>query len=783
MIARTWPAYVFLSLFAVPLRGAEIQRPFVLWNKQDIAAIKARIETEPWAKAIYEANLKKPPENEGHLFELLHFAVTSDARTGERQKQLLLKMVRSPDPQGGAQWLNVVRFDLLHGLLTDAEKKEIEKVFRAYIEQAIFQNAVLDPAVFNDSANYSRYDKFSYTRSNWLPNIIFPRKISANLMAAALADEALIRKTWGHYGSLQWYFDEYLADTGFYGEEFSKMGATPGELLLYCRAVQRLGLNGLGFGYQGRHGATMRGHIESVIRLGYPRVEMPGGIPHYPMVTSGDLRRAGSSNHHRHPTFAFQHFIVNGFLADGQGEIERWKAHGAWGGEIRGKSPQWDGFGGFTPHMQVPLWFEIGQQQWPDAGFDYFLAQMRTPGQEKYIPSLYFGLEPIDPKSVKAPSARSYLAPQRGLAVLRAEESPRYWESPAPAVCLRLAAPYAHSVNDSFALAGYYAFNRPIYLNRQVGKGYASGYSRSVLSHCGVMVDGKEPAFTDDVITRHGFYPPVKYLTARSSKVFEGIEQSRSLFLTNEYLLDVFALTSSKPHSYLWLVHALGNLPFDDAQPLPEMLKDFGAGRSLTPNNQGWDLTVTQTCGLADPTKAVLPKAWYERRIGVKLSMLESPGTTVYLAKTPADTEAGPDSLEVGGVSVIDARQAERTRYVALHEPFENGKPKIARFEGFAETADAVAVRIGEPGHVVNDRVMVQRGDCRAPVTLTAGGEEFVFSDHAFIRIEADSVSAWGDLRRLKLRVTGEKIAFTLNGRQTRATMENGSLVFDPARK
>ena len=36
--------------------------------------------------------------------------------------------------------------------------------------------------------------------------------------------------------------------------------------------------------------------------------------------------------------------------------------------------------------------------------------------------------------------------------MLRAAEGPAYWTSPAPAVCLRLTANYAHNVNDQLAL-------------------------------------------------------------------------------------------------------------------------------------------------------------------------------------------------------------------------------------------------------------------------------------------------------------------------------------------
>ena len=199
------------------------------------------------------------------------------------------------------------------------------------------------PEIFNDSANYSRYDARKYTRTNWLPNIIWPRKVSANLLAVALRDEKLIRETWGRYGSWKWYFDEYLCDTGFYSEEFSKMGATPGAMLLYCRGLERLGLDELGYGYTGRGGATLDGHVESLLHLGYPRVDVGSDRPHYPMVTLGDLRQFGSSQDGRFAGEAFQHALVRGYLPDGSGGNVVWKRRGAWATPCSRRGSSWAG--------------------------------------------------------------------------------------------------------------------------------------------------------------------------------------------------------------------------------------------------------------------------------------------------------------------------------------------------------------------------------------------------------------------------------------------------------
>ncbi|MFW6062108.1 MAG: hypothetical protein ACOC93_04795, partial [Planctomycetota bacterium] len=264
-----------LAWAAVPPAGADdVKHPFLLWNAEEIAAIQKRLEEDPWANQELERlRAGEGPYEREEFNRLFRYAVLRDEQAGKQAKQRLMKTVRSEVPLGMAQWLNVCRYDLLYDELTPAERQEVEQAFRTYIDLAIHQRDILDPNIFNDSRNFSRYDARRYTKTNWLPNIIWPRKVSANLMAVVLGDEQLIRETWGAYGSWKWYFDEYLSDVGFYQEELGKMNSTPGAMLLYCRGVERLGLNELGYGYTGEGGATMKGHIYSLIHLSYPRVE------------------------------------------------------------------------------------------------------------------------------------------------------------------------------------------------------------------------------------------------------------------------------------------------------------------------------------------------------------------------------------------------------------------------------------------------------------------------------------------------------------------------------
>ncbi len=781
-----------LAAAAVPVRAAAPpEHPFILWTADEMRERRARLRETEWGKA----SLARLRDGRGEpVARLLRAVLEADAEALAAERKRLLGTARSRVPRGAAQWMNVLRYDFLYDRLSDGERREVETFFRTYIDLQLFKRAILDPKVFNDDRNFSRYDANRYTRSNWLPNIIWPFKVSANLMAVALRDEDLIRKAWGAYGSWKWYFDEYLGDIGFYEEEFSKMGATPGAMILYCRGLERLGLTDLGYGYTGEGGATMRGHIESLLHLAYPQVHLHSDRPRYPMMTMGDLRQSGSSAAADMPTPAFQHALVEGYLPDGTGGNTRWRAHGAWGGERRGNSPQWDGYSGFTPKMQIPFWFEAGHARWPDAGFDFFLAAMRAPDRKTYLPSPLFGLGPIGGGPTKPPPAPSGVWPDRGIVMLRAEEGPDYWHSSAPAVGMRLAANYAHNVNDSFALLGLFAFNRPIYLNRQAWPGYAQGWSRSIESHSGVKVDKEEPRFTGEVTTRHAFTPAAKFVAARSREVYPGVDLVRSLVLAREYLVDVTRLAGDEPRDHYWFCHALG-LARDTKgggwkrRGFPKDLEPLEGSRAMDAGADGWAVRVDQVCALDDPSKAALPRAWYERKVGVVVRMLGEAGTTVYVARTPdpmtryrdADgkrqTRAVPS--EVGGETILVSRRAAKTAFVALHEPFENGKPRIDAFRSIGSSGEAVgAAIVGRDGSGIDDRVLLRLGEDHAePATLEGDGERFTFAGWVWLRVGKDEVTAWGDVRAMTLGVRGAP-RLVLNGKPAPARVADGRLVY-----
>ena len=251
ILLLTWILASLLPPAALAAEAAQVDHPYLMWTRKDLGSLRAKIETQSWARQAYEEMASAKNRDGEDLRLLFRYAVMEDQEAGEIQKKRLLGLLKAPEPLGAAIHWRILAYDVLYHELSSEERTGIERRLRRYIEYAIKPGGTYDTGIFNNEKDYARYDGEDgrYTRTNWLPNIIFPWKLSANLAAVALGDERLIRKTWAEHGSIQWYFDEYLGDSGFYEEEFSKMGSTPGGLLLYCTAARNLGLDELRFCY------------------------------------------------------------------------------------------------------------------------------------------------------------------------------------------------------------------------------------------------------------------------------------------------------------------------------------------------------------------------------------------------------------------------------------------------------------------------------------------------------------------------------------------------------
>ncbi len=719
---------LLIALLCLPLLQAA-DHPFILWTAEDIATMRQRVKEDPvmqesWAR--YQGEKRAKP-----YAQFFKAAVLEDPKAIQAEKKYLLGIVGKHPKQfeslehGGRHftcYLDVIRYDLLYHHLTPEERKKVEDTFREHIA-------------------YQLTDQKDYSRVAWLPNMQWPRPMSAQLMAVALGEEDLIRKILNANGGFIPYMDAYLADGRFYFEEFGKQRVMLTEMMLLCKGLENLGLEELGFGYTGKGGATMRAHVLSTTAdQAFPAITLPTGRLHIPRITMGDAKGSAFKDK-RNPrqTKLFQHAVVRGYLTP------------EWGGEqlvthfnMNGR----DHRGQRVPKLGYPWIYELAHTQWPDAGFDYFLAHMRAFGQDSYLPTPYFGVTTrIAPDETTPPSAASYVAPERGFAMLRAEESEDYWTSPAPAVALQFSQLYVHYVADSFSLLGYVAHNRPIYVNRPISSGYNGGsYDFNVRSHCGVVVDGlqAQPVGSVDILhdfDQEGFrYVRIDTPTEGSNqytgkelrssdqpktgakKVYPGTDLSRQLVLTDLYMIDVFHVKSDKKRMMHWLVHPLGSAH-------PEKNADWKASDALQKNlfdvpeikitrsyvrstDADWNLKTVQDHAVP-VEETVLGKAWYDREVGVSVFMLGEPGTNVWYYEPPLEYEQGYERArrprrgqteleplqtpEYGGVSIAVERNTDETTFVALHVPFEQGQSPVEHFRKVGEGDGYVDVEISGP--------------------------------------------------------------------------------------
>ena len=760
---KSWVIGLILPWLWSAAAAVAAEHPFCLWTKEQAAQIRRRIETDPVARQQYELTVKRVAETrklEGivnaDFLDLFNYLVMGDKAAGQRQKKALLAFIgQRPEPmtiefaldEKNHEWaigarshndrhhsknesINILRYDVLYSDLTPEQRRGVEEVFRLYIE-------------FHLAGGKPWHPDFRYDRASWLPNLHWWRPISTHAMAAVMQDRKALEALFHSAGGFKWFMDEYLGDGRFYMEEFCKYECLMHGIILYCETVENLGWGQYGYGHKGPGGGCARNYIEMYSTIGLPRVTWPDGTVEYPAVSMGDS------------------------------------------GEKSVVPP--------VPLGRTLYAWEMYHRRFPEARFDYFLAQARPKEGDAYLPSCFFGLGPIEAKTVQPPQpAASYASRGRGFALLRADESPAYWLSPKPAVALQFGMYYPHYIHDCFSILRYVANNRMVYA--RTGKLKARGYTTNdpfrdhVRGHCGVVVDGLQARPVDsgnegtaNHRIREDFAKPVKFVAARAQGIYPDVDQERTLFLTDEYLFDVFWLRSTgasagKPRVYDWQVLAFGDVEGSGAAPWVA-LDEFSdkpradkphleSVRVLDVGDKPWALSA-----LLEPDKP--PGA------GVRVSILGAKDTVVLTSLTPGDTGYGGGEQQRKGRSILATRTAPDTVFTALHEPFAagGGSRRVDRFERIGQSEAGVAVRIaGKAGSGVDDRIMLSYGDgIDRRIELGDKKEAYGFVDHAWLRVADGAVTVVGGLRSLSIPVKG-KPRLIVNGREQPARVEGGVL-------
>ena len=398
------------------------------------------------------------------------------------------------------------------------------------------------------------------------------------------------------------------------------------------------------------------------------------------------------------------------------------------------------------------------------------------------------------PEQVKLPPAPSKIWPNYGLAMLRSDESPSYWTSGnAIAVFHIMTQGYGHDHRDKFSItlhgAGrlfYPDYNAIQYENPSIG------WTRNSVAHNTLVVDEGDTRNARPTNIRHEFTPEAKFLATSASGVFEGVEQTRVLLLTKEYLLDLFHATSKVPHIYDYVLHTFGK-----PRPItPERFKPSNALVKrywLMQNQQAmtadgpWslDFVIKEEPGnqqvkneeekekksKSKPRKNNYGQEWYDHTASLRVTMAAEPDTVVV------------HGVGMDNVPMMVTRRAGRrdTVFTVTHEPFANdARPKIKSVTTLARTADAIAVRVDATDYT--DYAAVAFGPQKnSPEHRLASTTEpravFAFKNYGYLRVaRSGGVIARGGWIGFQIPKAGGSLI--LNGELAKAEETKDYLAF-----
>jgi len=408
-------------------------------------------------------------------------------------------------------------------------------------------------------------------------------------------------------------------------------------------------------------------------------------------------------------------------------------------------------------------------------------AAWRATGEPLYAPfvAMIPGWKPglLDRKPLPAnrqfPPAPSKIWPNYGLAILRSDESPAYWASgKAIAVFQLMSQGYGHDHRDKFTImlhgAGrlFYPDYNPIqYENPSIG------WTRNSPCHNTLIVDEQETANAPPTGIRHEFAPEVKFLATSASGVFEGVDQTRALLLTKEYLLDLFHASSDLRHTYDYVLHSFG-------KPVPATPERFKPSDALV--RRYWLMKDQQAMAAAEPwsldfiikeepgsREGSYGKEWFDHQATLRLTMAAEPDTLVSHGR------------DVHGVPMVVARRSGRdTVFVATHEPVAApATPQIRAVTKLAETTDALLVRVDAMDFVDYAGVAFGPQKNQPEHVLGDGAVTVAFRSYGYLRVARDgTVTARGGWTRL--RIPGARGTLTLNGKAVQAKREGDALVY-----
>ncbi len=741
-VRRSGAALVLAWLLAVTPAGFAAEppalptpqaRPF-MFNDEHLARVRRLIATEPWAAEEYRRVQHLAAQGDGYWAAFL-YALDHDSRQLTTAREWLLKYGRRggdlqrpasrTDPgffAGPRPWLGDVyyRIDDRPLIAYDWLYEALTTAERAEIEGGILASA--------------RYRMGAVDHWPQTPNLVFKPGYMVALAGLVTGDAQSTQ--WGffrHPGSPQGgYFhalNAMLRDGGVWGEA-PLYPISHKSLLLMARMSRHLGRidGGDWFSRKTSAGASPRTLMDYFIDTAYPVERLRGGRQRIRIASYGDGATGPASDL----------FVINQ--------------------------------SGHRHHLHDEL--AAAYANVADGRYAAFLSLLPD-----YRPDLTD--RPPLPARASLPAAPSKIWSDYGLAMLRSDETPRYWRNPdAIAVLQIMSRGYGHDHRDKFSItlhgAGqllYPDYNAIQYENPSIG------WTRHTIAHNTLTADGRDTRNAPLTAVHHDFSPDVKYLATAASGVFLGVDQTRILMLTRQYLLDVFQARSLLPHRYDYLLHSFG-------RPVPVSDHRYGPTDAFAQRYWGMVAPHASRTDTAWSLDFVLDAAAWDTYIEYADEQLKGRATEGYLQDRPLDraavrvTAAAAADTTIGygrgrhGLGMLIARRdgVQDAQFTVVHEPYRD-HPSVIGVQVLAADDRATVVRIIAddftdyaaaalaPDSHGTSHEMHARADART---------RFAFTGYGWLRMHRDGhVAARGNWRGF--RVPSERTEHVIRGARVRA--------------
>lgn len=622
-------------------------------------------------------------------------------------------------------------YDLVYPALSEEDRQTIETFYR----------------------KLGRYWKDSLSRWTTTPNLVFPIHYHAAVIGFCINDEELIewglRDSGGKFGPARGglfpVLDAMLRDGAIWDEATIYAAVNVLQPMMQLAILHKLFYGDDLFTFESPKGASIKKLVDGYIALTYPRERTGVGPGSFHVSTYGDGSTENPYNKH-HNTDSL--YLINLPWARGNYRYE------------------------IVETLEQAFYISR------DTKYAWFLSH-----SVEREPSFLYG-ETIPFGSVAAPPAPSSVFPEAGIAMLRADESPDYWTNGSIAVLQMMARGYGHDHRDKMMII-LHAGGRLLYpdMNCIQYEPPSINWTANSVAHNTLVVDRGKTA-NAPCTYRHDFTPEVKFL-ANTASCYPGVLQTRALALTPEYLLDVFWADSDLPHTYDWVLHAIGKLHMEHPalyQPSSDLLQDYWwvENERSRETARTWRADFIQENGLAVRGMGRQTAEWFNDRAAVRVTMVGEPDSTVYAADGPTGGPPVDPVMNPEGNSplLLVRRETRHTIFAAVHEPFKLAAPTITGVRKTALSRQALVTEIRAKGYL--DRVAVTFGEqqgtpLHALRSKRDPQEIFVFSSYGYLR---EMLPATGNSPRLVARGnwTGFRVrcpglpetgALILNGKDT----------------